>query len=68
MDGGGDKQDNTFATLKTLATASLLSMLNFNEKFELRTDASNCGLGAILMQFIEGVERVIAFASCVLTL
>lgn len=40
---------------------------NFNTKFILRTDANNSGLGAVLMQAVNGKEMPIQRASKKLT-
>ncbi len=55
---------NAFECLRdSLIRAPILSYPNFQEKFSLYTDASISGLGAILTQHIDGVEKTIAFAS-----
>jgi hypothetical protein len=47
-----------------LITPPILGYPNFTQPFELHTDASGRGLGAILYQEQEGHKRVIAYASC----
>ena len=47
----------------SLLKAPILSYPNFQERFSLYTDASNTGIGAILAQHINGIEKTIAFAS-----
>src|SRR4051794_29167096 len=50
--------------LKTcLKKEPICAMPDFNQKFILTTDGSKWGFGAILSQFQEGTERVIAYAS-----
>ena len=57
-------QDNVFKQIRTcLAKAPVLSCPDFNIAFELQTDASNTGLGAVLSQTVDGVEQVVSFAS-----
>ena len=54
----------SFEQLKNaLLSSAVLAYPNFKERFTLYTDASNTGLGAVLSQNINGVEKTIAFAS-----
>ncbi|KAL5518223.1 hypothetical protein EMCRGX_G003914 [Ephydatia muelleri] len=46
-----------------LVTYPILGYPVFNQPFMVDTDASGEGLGAVLSQYVSGVERVIAFAS-----
>ena len=51
-----------------LTSAPVLSFPNFDNNFILDTDASNTGIGGVLSQLQDdGTERVIAYASRVLT-
>lgn len=57
-------QQTAFQELKNrLTEAPVLSCPNFSVPFELQTDASNTGLGAVLTQTIDNVEHVISYAS-----
>lgn len=64
----GDKQEEAFATMKArLTSAQILAFPNERDKFVLDTYASNFCIGGVLSQVQDGVERIIAFGSCVLT-
>lgn len=56
--------EKSFLELKSLLVqAPVLACPNFDHPFEVHTDASNFGLGAMLCQTIDGVEHPIAFMS-----
>ena len=60
----GPEQQEAFETLQRLCTESpILAYADFKAHFILHTDASGDGLGAVLYQFQEGKQRVIAYAS-----
>lgn len=64
----GPSQDAAFNSLKeSLTSAPILSCPDFNRPFVVQVDASDQGLGASLTQTVEGRERVIAFASRLLS-
>ena len=47
----GEKQEEAFAALKhKLTNAHILTIANFAKSFEIECDASNVGIGAVLMQ------------------
>lgn len=60
----GTDQVAAFMRLKELLISPpILGYADFSHPFELHTDASRDGLGAVLCQRIDGKQRVIAFAS-----
>ena len=64
----GDEQDRAFNTLKKhLTSAPLLGYADNLLPYELHTDASGSGLGAVLYQEQHGQKRVISYASRGLT-
>ena len=57
-------QQRAFDTLKKLLCAKpILKLPDFSKKFIIRTDASDCGLGAVLLQHDGVVKLPIAYAS-----
>ena len=63
-----DQQEEAFQTLRTaLTTAPILAYPDFKLPFVIQTDASQTGLGAVVTQTQNGQERVIAYASRVLS-
>jgi hypothetical protein len=59
-----EEEDEAFQTLKQcLSSPPILSYPDFNLLFEVHTDASASGLGAVLYQRQDGNDRVIAYAS-----
>ena len=64
----GEAEQNSFEILKErLLTPPILAHPNYQLPFEIHTDASGYGVGAILVQHQEGAERVIAYASRLLS-
>ncbi|GFO34298.1 Zinc finger protein [Plakobranchus ocellatus] len=64
----GDSQERAYNSLKVAVTSKpVLQMPDVNKRFVLRTDASNRGLGAALMQENEGTLFPVAYASKKLT-
>ncbi|KAG7307441.1 hypothetical protein JYU34_007633 [Plutella xylostella] len=56
--------DKAFLELKSrLVQAPVLACPNFDYPFEVHTDASNFGIGAMLAQTIDGVEHPVAYMS-----
>ena len=63
-----DECSTAFQTLKdALISPPIMAFPNFHQPFTLSTDASNYAVGAVLSQVQNGQERVIAYASHVLT-
>ena len=57
-------QQQAFSTLKDkLTSAPILHLPDLNKEFILRTDASDLGLGAVLLQAQEGEKFPVAYAS-----
>ena len=62
------KCQTAFETLKIkLTSAPVLAYPNPEKQYILDTDASSCGIGAVLSQEVDGEEKVIAFFSRSLT-
>ena len=60
----GEEQDKAFEALKTqLSSPPILGYPDYAKPFELHTDASGKGLGAVLYQEQDGLKRVISYAS-----
>ena len=63
-----DAQEKAFVTLReSLVRRPILRLPDHNKTFILRTDASNCGLEAALMQKLKGRFFPIAYGSKKLT-
>lgn len=61
---GGSAQSNAFCELQQcLQKPPILGHINIKADMEVHTDASNLSLGAALVHFYDGDERVIAYAS-----
>ena len=64
----GPEQERAFAALKAaLLTPPVLSIPTADDPFILDTDASDCDVGAELVQVQDGVEKVIGYGSFALT-
>nr|KAG5687934.1 hypothetical protein BaRGS_021642 [Batillaria attramentaria] len=60
----GDEEEAAFQRLKDiLSSPPVLGYADYTRPFELHTDASGTGLGAVLYQEQDGAPRVIAYAS-----
>ena len=59
-----ESQQNATETLKEkLISAPILAYADYSLPFRLHTDASNVGLGSVLYQCQDDVDRVVAYAS-----
>ena len=57
-------QDNEFVDIKdAVAKAPMLHHINYDLPIIIRSDASNVGVGAVLLQLSGNVEQFVAFAS-----
>lgn len=60
----GPEQETAFKVIKEkLSKPPVLGYADYSQKFELHTDASSYGLGAVLYQHQSGQPRVISYAS-----
>ena len=60
----GESQQNAFDELKLrLSSAPILAYADYQRPYKVHTDASSSGLGAVLYQTQDNVDRVIAYAS-----
>ena len=60
----GEAQENAFRSLKgKLANVPILHLPDVDRPFILRTDASETGIGAVLLQEFDGEKFPVAFAS-----
>ena len=58
------EQEQAFRTIiEKLSNPPVLAYANYNLPFKVHTDASTSGLGAVLYQQQDGVDKVIAYAS-----
>ena len=59
-----EEQQKSFDELKTaMCSDNILSSIDYRYPIVIKTDASYVGLGAILVQYIDGKEKVIHYAS-----
>ena len=60
----GEDQERAFNSLKrSLSSQPVLKLPDLNQEFLLRTDASEKGLGAVLLQDVDGCKKPVAYAS-----
>ena len=59
-----DETDRAFNELKNkMSSSPILRLPDFDRQFVLRTDASDTGLGAVLLQVYDGIYFPVAYAS-----
>ena len=59
-----ESHEKSFNKLKEILSKSpILKLVDLNKSFVLQTDASNVGIGAILLQEHDGVKHPVAYAS-----
>ena len=59
-----EQQENAFVSLKyALMVTSVLKLPDVNETFILQTDASDAGVGAVLLQEEDCIKKPVAYAS-----
>ena len=64
----GDEEKNSYDQLRAaLMDTVTLAHPDYNQEMEIHSDASSYGLGAVLVQRDQGVQRPLAFASRLLT-
>lgn len=60
----GSLQEKAFDEIKKkLISPPILNCPDFNLPFEIQTDASHVGLGAVLLQHVDADEKVVAYWS-----
>ena len=60
----GDAQENAFRSLKrALISKPILKLPDLSGTFILQTDASVAGLGAVLLQYEQGIKLPVCYAS-----
>ena len=59
-----ERQQHAFDEIrKKLAEPPILAYADYSQPFQLHTDASTTGLGAVLYQTQDGIDRVVSYAS-----
>ncbi|KZS08016.1 Uncharacterized protein APZ42_028148 [Daphnia magna] len=63
-----ESQEVSFGLMKqALVSAATLSYPDFTRPFEIHPDACDYGLGAVLLQRVNNIERPLAYVSCLLS-